>query len=174
MRMGDIYKSETEVKRRSLGSSRVPLLPALRAGWNCGPTYLPVTYTHSQTYTGLCPTRPLSVTACVTRPRSATRSLSHSHSPSHTRCHTPCLTHSYSGFSLSALALWRHLEVSVKLGNSLPVFRVWYPRIQNAPLQYDVLPFATYRPRQGVLGQKNEEDFPWQGLALGVEKPVMG
>lgn len=92
MRLGGIYKSENEVTRQSSGFSRVSLSPALRAGRSCGPTYLPVTYTHSQTHTGPCPTRPRSVTARVTRPHSATRSLSHSHSPSHTRCHTPCLT----------------------------------------------------------------------------------
>lgn len=115
-RVGEIYKSENEVTRQSSGFLRVPHhLPSGRDGAVAPHTYQGHTHIHRLRRVPV-PTRPRSVTACVTRPHSATRSLSHS--PSHIRCHTQCLTPILS-FSSSALALWHHLEVSEQLGNSL-------------------------------------------------------
>lgn len=125
------------------GSTRAPHhLPSKRQRVVC--PYTLTSDTHRLTVSHGSRTREArGVTACVTRPRSATRSLPHSRFPSHTRCHTQCLTHSDS-FSRSAPALWRHLEVMEKLGNSLScVVGVWYPRLPGAPIPYDFGPLAS-------------------------------
>lgn len=132
MRMGEICTCEMRCRARVRLFKGPPQTPALRAARSCGPRITSDRHTFTQSHTGPCPSRPRSVTACVTRPRSATRSLSHSHSPSHTRCHTQCLTLGYS-VSHSALALWRHLEVLEQLGNSLSCAQGLVPQVPKCP-----------------------------------------